>query len=114
MLRAQGNTHHILACTCGDHPVAAAGTVFLRGWFCPLGTILDLLHRILRPVTRRTNRRVGAWAASLRQVRYVALVIVLLFASLSLPIVGYLDPFALLLHTLRFRSILRYTARATR
>ena len=29
---------------------------FFCGWICPLGTLLDYFHRLLRPITRRTNR----------------------------------------------------------
>lgn len=75
---------------------------FFCGWFCPLGTLLDLAHRIFRPITRRVNRWSGAWPMKLRPVRYFVLVLVLAFASLSLPLVGYLDPFALLTRAAAF------------
>jgi polyferredoxin len=75
------------------------------GWICPVGTILDITHRLLWPV-----RKAISWATGrdptqrryplLRSLRYSVLVTVLLAAAFSLPLVGYVDPFSLLYRTL--------------
>jgi len=82
---------------------------FFCGWICPLGTLLDYFHRMLRPIARRTNRlfnsrssnsrrltAAGPPGESLRSARYVLLIVVLLAAAFSFPLVGFVDPLALL------------------
>jgi polyferredoxin len=86
---------------------------FFCGWVCPLGTLLDGFHWILRPITRRTNRRLAGRSASSeedsrgptargRAVRYVLLITVLLAAVFAFPLVGLVDPFSLLVRGLAF------------
>lgn len=74
---------------------------FFCGWICPLGTLLDIFHRLTSPLRRAANwlsrGRLGKSYPSLRPVRHVLLILVLVFAALGLPLVGYLDPFALLM-----------------
>ena len=82
---------------------------FFCGWVCPLGTLLDCFHGLLRPVTRRTNEllrpRLAAAAASpLRATRYFLLIAVLLAAVLAFPLVGLVDPFSLLVRGLTFAA----------
>lgn len=70
---------------------------FFCGWICPLGTLLDIAHRLIRPVTRRTNLLFGGRFSSWRPFRYVLLVVVLMAGVWSFPLVGYVDPFGLLM-----------------
>jgi MauM/NapG family ferredoxin protein len=104
---------------------------FFCGWICPLGTTLDACHRAAAPArwmmarrrhneprdgmhsppTEKGGAHVGAGTGAsasqgllhrLRPVRYVLLILILLFAVLHLPIVGYFDPLAILYRALAF------------
>jgi polyferredoxin len=88
---------------------------FFCGWVCPLGTLLDGFHFVLRPVTSRTNRWLAACARMIRgsyngrgptvrgRATSYALLITVLFAALfAFPLVGFVDPFALLVRGLTF------------
>lgn len=72
---------------------------FFCGWVCPLGTLLDYFHRLIRPITKRTNL---ANPRRPRAMRYVLLIAVLLAAALAFPLVGLVDPFAILVRGLAF------------
>jgi len=63
---------------------------FFCGWLCPLGTLLDLAHRIIPP------RAGGTPALPYRSVKYFLLGIILVGAFFGLPLVGYFDPFSIL------------------
>jgi polyferredoxin len=68
------------------------GRVFC-GWFCPLGTLIDLVHRIIPPRKEAHPERYRTW-------KYLLLGFVLLTALLGLPVVGYFDPFSILVRGL--------------
>jgi polyferredoxin len=77
---------------------------FFCGWICPLGTLLDVFHRLLRPITRRTNRLFQSWRnrGSWGATRYVLLIVVLVASVFASPLVGLVDPFALLFRGMTF------------
>ena len=88
---------------------------FFCGWICPLGTLLDYFHRLLRPIARRTNnfldspmtnsRRLTTAvrrSLTLRSVRYILLIAVLASAAFSYQLVGLVDPLALLFRAMTF------------
>ena len=78
------------------------GRVFC-GWVCPLGTILDGFHRLVgrrRSVSPAAERQrvPGRWQWG----KYALLAAVLGAAAGGVPIVGYFDPFAVLVRAMTF------------
>ncbi|MBN2056885.1 4Fe-4S binding protein [bacterium] len=69
------------------------GRVFC-GWLCPLGTILDGCGRLITPRGRGSRR--------FSHIRYILLVMILVSAVFSLQLVGFFDPFAILVRGLSF------------
>ena len=66
---------------------------FFCGWACPMGTLLDLANPIFR-------RKARAVATIFPQLRYGLLCFVVIAAFCGLPLVGYVDPFSLLVRGL--------------
>jgi len=66
---------------------------FVCGWICPLGTLLDLAHRVL---PRRKFGSDGRW----RSLKSFLLVVVLVSALLNLQLIGYVNPFSILVRGL--------------
>lgn len=101
---------------------------FFCGWMCPLGTLLDWFHGFVgcvkalvrSPLTLweriRSKARVGmdqphadttamepnAFKRAGRSFRYVVLIVVLVSALFAFPLVGFVDPFSLLVRGLTF------------
>lgn len=64
------------------------GRVFC-GWICPMGTILDLARKFLG-----RNAREARWNAP--NIKFILMVIILVSAAFGLPIIGFFDPFSIL------------------
>ncbi len=63
------------------------GRIFC-GWICPMGTLLDVAGKVISPQDQSGN--------SLRGVKYILLIVMLVSSLFRLQLVGYLDPFSLL------------------
>lgn len=74
---------------------------FFCGWICPLGTLLDYFHRLIHPIARyiKISRVLTAPGNA---AKYVILFAVLLAAVFAFPLVGWVDPFAILVRGLTF------------
>lgn len=68
---------------------------FFCGWFCPMGTLIDLSDRFL---VRRNRRAAGA--KGFPQGKYYILAMVLVSALLSAQIAYFFDPFGILTRTM--------------
>ncbi len=79
--------------------IVAALTLFFGrwfcGWFCPLGTIIDLFDRVLAPVRRSTG-------FNFRPLKYGILVLVLFSGLFGVQLAGIMDPFSILVRGLAF------------
>jgi MauM/NapG family ferredoxin protein len=62
---------------------------FFCGWFCPLGSLLDLCHGIIPQQKEGAKGRFRSW-------KYLLLSLILTCAFFGLQLVGYFDPFSIL------------------
>ena len=68
---------------------------FFCGWVCPLGTLLDGARRLFR-IPTRTQTVNHRW----QHAKFFLLGVILIGAVLGLPLVGYFDPFSILMRGL--------------
>jgi len=66
---------------------------FFCGWVCPLGTMLDIVRRVFPKRHTPPNPR---W----RVVKFFLLVVVLVSAVVNMPLIGWLNPFSILVRGL--------------
>jgi MauM/NapG family ferredoxin protein len=71
------------------------GRVFC-GWICPLGTLIDIAGRAIQP--RLSPPVLSGW----RFLKYSILILVLVSSFFSVQILGFFDPFALLVRAMTF------------
>jgi polyferredoxin len=80
---------------------------FFCGWVCPLGTLLDYFHFLVRPIARRAKvqgveitANSGRIKIAGKAAKYSLLIGVLAAALLAFPLVGLVDPFSLLMRAM--------------
>ncbi|WAC07493.1 MAG: 4Fe-4S binding protein [Thermodesulfobacteriota bacterium] len=66
---------------------------FFCGWVCPLGSLLDLCHGLIPQQKKGSRGRFKSW-------KYLLLTLILTFAFFGLPLVGYFDPFSILVRSM--------------
>lgn len=71
---------------------------FFCGWICPLGTLIDIASCGFRPYQKFNSRP----RANLRFLKYGLLVLVLIASLFSIQLLGFFDPFALLVRGMAF------------
>jgi MauM/NapG family ferredoxin protein len=66
---------------------------FFCGWVCPLGSLLDLCHRSI-------SQRKQVPQQKFRSLKYILLTLILTSAFFGLSLVGYFDPFSILVRSM--------------
>ena len=75
------------------------GRIFCA-WLCPLGTLLDCAK--ISPHPNGLSQRAKEKIRTLPQLKYVFLVLILVSSIFGLQLVGYFDPFSILVRSLTF------------
>jgi polyferredoxin len=71
---------------------------FFCGWVCPMGTLIDMGRRVFLPHQKLKSSPRANW----RFLKYGVLVLVLISCLFSLQLLGFFDPFALLVRGMAF------------
>ncbi|RLB89981.1 MAG: 4Fe-4S ferredoxin [Deltaproteobacteria bacterium] len=71
---------------------------FFCGWICPMGTLIDIAGRGFRPDQKFNSRP----RVNLRFLKYGLLVLVLISSLFSIQLLGFFDPFSLLVRGMAF------------
>ncbi len=68
---------------------------FFCGWVCPLGTCLDASHKLITPKSDGSEKKHSS-------IKYYLLAAALTSALVGIPLVGFVDPFSILIRGLTF------------
>ncbi len=69
---------------------------FFCAWICPMGSLIDIFGRLARP--KYSPMAMAGW----RFIKYGILIIVLVSSLFSMQLLGFFDPFALLVRAMTF------------
>ncbi|MBI5416802.1 4Fe-4S binding protein [Candidatus Poribacteria bacterium] len=69
---------------------------FFCGWFCPLGTVLDIFDYIF--ISKKTNENSIQWE-KIRNIKYYILIFVLLSSVINVQLIWLFDPISILFRT---------------
>ncbi len=69
---------------------------FFCAWICPMGSLIDIFGRFARP--KYSPMSMAGW----RFIKYGILIIVLVSSCFSMQLLGFFDPFALLVRAMTF------------
>jgi polyferredoxin/formate hydrogenlyase subunit 6/NADH:ubiquinone oxidoreductase subunit I len=74
---------------------------FFCGWICPLGSLLDAAHYLADPAGRSVSSRLEPSVRPFwRRLKYFLLAVMLVSAVFGLQLIGFLNPFSILMRAL--------------